>query len=218
MTLREFDSNIASKYSPSKIVGVDEAGRGPLAGPVVAAACYIPPSLYDNADLAQVNDSKKLTPAKREKLFKTIKSLPIIYCTGFATCAEIDRINILQATFEAMRRALAKFEGKDILALIDGNHTVPNLKYNQKAIIDGDALSLSIAAASIIAKVTRDKYMDILDLEYPSYNFRAHKGYGTKQHIEAIKKYGPCRQHRKTFEPVASLCFGLFGSETGARK
>ena len=213
MTLTEFDQNISAQHPALSLVGVDEAGRGPLAGPVVAAACYIPPELYNNPALLEINDSKKLTPLKRQKLFKAIQNLPIIYCTGFTTAEEIDRINILQATFAAMRRALAKFENKNIIALVDGNHKIPNLQHTQQAIIDGDALSLSIAAASIIAKVTRDNFMEIIDKQYPVYSFCSHKGYGTKQHIEALKKYGPCKEHRKTFEPVASLCFSLFGAE-----
>lgn len=213
MTLTEFDKNISAQNPSLTLVGVDEAGRGPLAGPVVAAACYIPPQLYTHQVIAQINDSKKLTPLKRQKIFNILQTLPIVYCTGFATGEEIDRINILQATFSAMRRALAKFEDKQIIALIDGNHTIPALKHSQKAIIDGDALSLSIAAASIIAKVTRDNFMEVIDKQYPVYCFASHKGYGTKQHIEALKKYGPCKEHRKTFEPVSSLCCGLFGGE-----
>ncbi len=213
MTLTEFDKNISAQNPSLTLVGVDEAGRGPLAGPVVAAACYIPPQLYNHEVMAQINDSKKLTPLKRQKIFNVLQTLPIVYCTGFSTGEEIDRINILQATFAAMRRALAKFEDKQIIALIDGNHTIPALKHSQKAIIDGDALSLSIAAASIIAKVTRDNFMEVIDKQYPVYCFAAHKGYGTKQHIEALKKYGPCKEHRKTFEPVSSICCGLFSGD-----
>lgn len=213
MTLAEFDQNFYTKYPNLQLVGVDEAGRGPLAGPVVAAACFIPKDLYQHPVLKEINDSKKLTPAKRQKLFKALNELPVIYCTGFATPQEIDRINILQATFTAMRRALAKFENKQILAIVDGNHKIPDLKHTQQEVIDGDALSLSIAAASVIAKVTRDNFMEIIDKQYPLYSFCSHKGYGTKQHIEAIQKYGPCKEHRKTFEPVASMCYGLFGGE-----
>lgn len=213
MTLIEFDKTIQTQNPNLTVVGIDEAGRGPLAGPVVAAACYIPCELYDNPIMQMVNDSKKLTPAKRDKLFKELTKLPITYCIGFASAQEIDNINILQATFLAMSRALAKFDSKSLIALVDGNHIIPLVKHRQQAIIGGDASSLAIAAASILAKVTRDRFMEIIDKQYPVYGFCGHKGYGAKTHIEAIQKNGPCQQHRKSFEPVKSMFYSLFTEE-----
>ena len=193
------------------IVGVDEAGRGPLAGPVVAAACHIPPALYKHEILLQIDDSKKLTPAKRQLIFNAIIKMPVIWQLGFASAAEIDRLNILQATFLAMRRALKKFEKQNILTLVDGNHKIPATAHEQRAVVDGDAKSLSIAAASILAKVARDNYMRAAHSLYPHYGFDGHKGYGTAKHIDAVKLHGACKEHRKTFEPVATICCGLFG-------
>lgn len=213
MALIDFDLEIQKKHQQIKLVGVDEAGRGPLAGPVCAAACYIPPSLYEHPIMQQINDSKKLTPKKREKIFEEFTKLPIIYCTGFASSQKIDDVNILQATFFAMRHALSKFNGQNIYVLVDGNRLISNLKAPQEAIIKGDGTSLCIAAASIIAKVSRDRYMNIVASKYPNYNFDDHKGYGTQSHIEAIKKYGPCPEHRKTFEPLATMFGGLFGKD-----
>ena len=206
MTLAEFDL----QFRQNTLVGVDEAGRGPLAGPVVAAACHIPPSLYAHTVLQGVNDSKKLTPAKRAKIYNELTRLPVIWCLGFACAAEIDRINILQATFLAMRRALAKFNNQNIYALVDGNHKIPQITHAQQAVVDGDAKSLSIAAASILAKVARDNYMQVVHARHPQYGFDGHKGYGTARHIDAIKQHGPCAEHRKTFEPTATICCGLF--------
>ena len=213
MALIDFDLKIKQEHPALKLVGVDEAGRGPLAGPVCAAACYIAPDLYKHPLMQQINDSKKLTPKKREAIFKELITLPIIYCTGFASSAQIDKLNILQATFFAMRHALTKFKGQNIFVMVDGNHKIPLINNPQEAIIKGDGTSLCIAAASIIAKVSRDKFMDIIAQKYPQYDFAGHKGYGTKSHIEAIKKYGPCPEHRKTFEPIATLFGGLFGQD-----
>lgn len=213
MALIDFDLKMQQKHPALKLVGVDEAGRGPLAGPVCAAACYIEPSLYSHPIMQQINDSKKLTPKKREAIFKELIKLPIIYCTGFASSEQIDKINILQATFFAMRHALKKFKNQNIYVMVDGKCLISGLKTPQEAIIKGDGTSLCIAAASIIAKVSRDRYMDIVSAKYPVYKFAEHKGYGTQSHIEAIKKYGPCPEHRKTFEPLASLFGGLFGAD-----
>lgn len=207
--LNEFDRTIISSLGGKILVGVDEAGRGPLAGPVVACACYVPEDLYQNETLLQINDSKKLSPKKREKLFAELTRLPVIYATGFATAREIDEINILQATFLAMRRALKKFDGKNIFAAIDGNRAIPQISCAQKTFIGGDGKSLAIATASVIAKVTRDNFMRVIDKQFPLYGFAGHKGYGCAAHIDAIKTYGPCPQHRKTFEPVLSLSGGL---------
>jgi Ribonuclease HII len=213
MPLIDFDLQMQQKHPQVKLIGVDEAGRGPLAGPICAAACYIPQDLYSHPLMQQINDSKKLTASKREKIFEELIKLPIIYCTGFASSKQIDKLNILQATFFAMRHALTKFNGQDIFVLVDGNRFISNLKSSQQPIVKGDGTSLCVAAASIIAKVSRDRFMDIVAKKYPEYNFEGHKGYGTQSHIEAIKKYGPCPEHRKTFEPIASLYGGLFGKD-----
>ena len=210
MTLIDFDKAQNAAQTNKMLVGIDEAGRGPLAGPVTACACYIPPELYAHSIMSKINDSKKLTPQKREIIFNELITLPIIYCTGYASAEEIDKLNILQATFLAMRRALTKFKNKNISVLIDGNKTIPALTAPQKAIVKGDGTSLCIAAASIIAKVSRDKFMDISAKNYPNYKFEEHKGYGTKLHTDLIDKYGPCPLHRKTFEPIYSKFYGLF--------
>ncbi len=203
--LCEFDKKQALAHGASFLVGIDEAGRGPLAGPVVACACFIPPSIIQ--DFNDVDDSKKLTEAKREALFARLTAgRGVIYGVGFATADEIDKLNILQATFLAMRRASQKFlQIPDCCALIDGPYTVKDLTMKQYPIIDGDAKSLAIASASIIAKVTRDHYMGVLDKLYPGYGFAGHKGYGTAKHLAALRKLGPCPEHRRTFGPVRKL-------------
>ena len=180
------------------VSGVDEAGRGPLAGPVVAAAVI----LSEETIIEEVNDSKKLTPKKREILFDKIKSQALSYGIGIIDSVTIDKINILQATFLAMKQALNELKITPELVLVDGNHKIPGLEIKQEAIISGDAKSQSIACASILAKVTRDKIMDEYAKQYPQYLFEKHKGYGTKAHIEAIKNFGACPIHRKTFAPL----------------
>jgi ribonuclease HII len=208
-TLFQFDKTESLRLETNFLLGVDEAGRGPLAGPVVAAACFIPPSLASLFE--DVNDSKKLTEKKREKLFEQLTHSGILYGIGFASAAEIDRLNILQATFLAMRRAAYKFLNMPgAVALIDGPHPVAGLALKQYPVIDGDAKSLSIAAASIIAKVTRDRYMNLLDTLYPGYGFAGHKGYGTAKHLKALTELGPCKEHRRSFGPVARLLTPLF--------
>lgn len=203
-TLFDFDKRQAMTLETGFLLGIDEAGRGPLAGPVVACACYIPPS---RAMLFQdVNDSKKLTERKRDELFKRLIKSDILYGVGFASAAEIDRLNILQATFLAMRRAAQKFVNiPGAVALIDGPYPAAGLTIKQNPVIDGDAKSLVIAAASIIAKVTRDRYMATLDKLYPGYEFAGHKGYGTAKHMQALRELGPCKEHRRTFAPVRRL-------------
>ena len=176
------------------VCGIDEAGRGPLAGPVYAAAVILPKGHI----IERVNDSKKLSEKKREILFDKIIDECLSYSVGIATNEEIDEINILQATFLAMRRAV---EGLDIIpdiALVDGNKT-PGLDIPERSIVKGDSKSASIAAASIIAKVSRDRYMFKAAKEYPQYQFEKHKGYGTKLHYEMIEKYGISPIHRRTF-------------------
>ena len=214
MTLIDFDKAQIAVQNGKMLIGIDEAGRGPLAGPVTACACYIPQELYTHPIMSKINDSKKLTPQKREMIFEELITLPIIYCTGYASAEEIDKLNILQATFLAMRRGLAKFKNKNISVLIDGNKTIPTLNAPQKAIVKGDGTSLCIAAASIIAKVSRDKFMLLCAQKYPQYKFEEHKGYGTQLHTDLLDKYGPCPLHRKTFEPVYSKFYGLFAVGT----
>ena len=202
--LLAFDRQTAIEHHAQHLVGIDEAGRGPLAGPVVACACYIPPEIA--AQFEQVNDSKKLSAKKRDALFELLTASDILYGIGFASAEEIDKFNILQATFLAMRRAAQKLTHlENALALIDGPHKCAGLSLKQIPVVDGDAKSLCVAAASIIAKVTRDRYLDILDKLYPPYGFAAHKGYGTAVHMRALKAYGPCKEHRKTFAPVRKL-------------
>ena len=176
------------------VCGVDEAGRGPLAGPVCAAAVILPPELV----IPGLNDSKKLTDKKRRELYDVITAEAVSYGIAFASEKEIDEINILQATFLAMARAMEKLTPQPELALIDGNRA----KYfglPVRTIVKGDSLSASIAAASILAKVTRDRLMEQYDEAYPQYGFAIHKGYGTKRHYEALREFGPSPIHRMTF-------------------
>lgn len=185
------------------IGGVDEAGRGPLAGPVVAACVVIDKNFrIDSEDLALVADSKKLTAKKREKLFSIIKEKALAVEIGLADNTEIDKINILQASFLAMRRAIRKLTVQPDYILVDGNFRIPKLDKSQTAIIGGDAKVFCIAAASIIAKVSRDWLMGEIDKKYPQYEFIKHKGYGTKRHLELIAQHGPCPQHRFSFAPL----------------
>ena len=176
------------------ICGVDEAGRGPLAGPVCAAAVILPPYL----ELPGLNDSKKLSDKKRRELFPLIKEKAIAYGIAFADHEEIDRINILQATFLAMERAISQLSVRPELALIDGNRA-KDFGLPVETVVHGDSLSASIAAASILAKVTRDDWMEEKAKEYPQYGFEVHKAYGTKAHYAAIDAYGPSPIHRMTF-------------------
>ena len=176
------------------VAGVDEAGRGPLAGPVFAAAVILP----FGTEIDGLNDSKKLSEAKREKLFDIITDKAVAYGIASASEKEIDGINILEATFLAMNRDLKQIEGSFDLALIDGNRN-KGIEYPSVTVIKGDALCADIAAASILAKVSRDRFMYTMADKYPQYGFEKHKGYGTKLHYENIAKYGVCPIHRKTF-------------------
>ncbi len=176
------------------LCGVDEAGRGPLAGPVCAAAVILPVGL----EIPGLNDSKKLTEKKREELFDVITAQALSFGIAFASVEEIEERNILGATFLAMNRAIAQLAPKPALALIDGNRD-SGIETNSRCIIDGDAKCASIAAASILAKVTRDRYMRQMAETYPMYGFEKHKGYGTKQHYAALREYGPCALHRPSF-------------------
>lgn len=185
------------------VAGIDEAGRGPLAGPVVAAAVILPEGCLING----VNDSKQLSPAQREKLYPEIKAHALGVGVGIIEAGEIDRINILQATLKAMRQAVRELPGQVQYLLIDAL-TIPGVTVPQRKIIKGDSLSISIAAASIIAKVTRDHLMAEYDKQYPAYGFRHNSGYGTAEHLTALLKYGPCAIHRRSFAPVKELCAG----------
>lgn len=176
------------------ICGVDEAGRGPLAGPVCAAAVILPKHL----EIPGLTDSKKLSDKRRRELFPEIQRQALAYGIGFASEKEIDEINILQATFLAMERALAQLSITPELALIDGNRE-KDFGIPVKTVIKGDSLSANIAAASILAKVSRDDFMLERAREYPQYGFEVHKGYGTKAHYDALRLYGPCPIHRQTF-------------------
>jgi ribonuclease HII len=182
------------KHNFNVVCGIDEAGRGPLAGPVVAAAVILP----KNKKITGVNDSKKLSAKKRDELFEIIKKESISYGIGIVDEKVIDQINILRATKKAMKIAVENLSVKPDCLLIDGER-LEEIDIKQKAIIKGDTLSISIAAASIIAKVTRDRIMGEMDLKYPDYGFAKHKGYGTKEHIENIKNIGICPIHRISF-------------------
>ncbi|MCL2488222.1 MAG: ribonuclease HII [Oscillospiraceae bacterium] len=191
--LHEFDAAIRLEGHPV-LCGVDEAGRGPLAGPVYAAAVILDPENLPEG----LNDSKKLSIVKREKAFDSIREKALAYSIASAGVEEIENINILQATMLAMKRAVERLDFQADLVLIDGNKA-PELTVPTRCLISGDTLSASIAAASILAKVSRDREMCLLDAQYPEYGFAQHKGYATKAHTQAIRQYGPCAIHRLSF-------------------
>lgn len=181
------------------VCGVDEAGRGPLVGRVYAAAVILPYELRDNPIILSLNDSKKLTEKKRSFLADGIKELATSWCVAFCEVEEIERLNILEASQLAMRKAIQGLCVKPEVALVDGN-ICRNFPIEAKAIVGGDGISPSIAAASVLAKTERDKWcLEYLDKKYPEYGFAKHKGYGTKAHYEALEKYGPCPEHRMSF-------------------
>jgi ribonuclease HII len=183
------------------IAGIDEAGRGPLAGPVAAAAVILPKDI----SIPDLNDSKQLSEKKREKLFNIIRGEALAYAVEIVDNTIIDQINILQATFLAMSKAISKLQHKPELCLVDGNRKIPNVDFNQESIVHGDAKSACVAAASILAKVTRDRLMLEYAKLYPVYEFEKHKGYGTQKHVEALKRYGACPIHRTTFAPISEM-------------
>ncbi len=185
-------------HGPVLTAGVDEAGRGPLAGPVVAAAVI----LDERQPIAGLNDSKKLSPARREALFEQIRARALCFAIAEASVEEIDRLNILQATLLAMQRAVAGLRLRPGLVLVDGNR-LPVLDCAAEAIVGGDALVPSISAASILAKVYRDRWCVEVDAQYPQYGFAGHKGYGTAAHMDALRAHGACPLHRRSFAPVA---------------
>ncbi len=189
--------------APGLMAGVDEAGRGPLAGPVVAAAVI----LDDLNPIAGLNDSKKLTAARRDKLFDEIRARALCCSIAQASVQEIDELNILQATLLAMRRAVQGLRLKPVKVLVDGNR-LPVLDVVAEAIVKGDALVPAISAASILAKVTRDRWCQELHQQYPHYGFDNHKGYGTAEHMQALREYGACPEHRRSFSPVRDVLGG----------
>ena len=186
--------------TPGLVAGVDEAGRGPLAGPVVAAAVILDP----RNPIQGLADSKVLTARRRERLFDEIRAKALCCSIAEASVEEIDQINILQATLLAMRRAVEGLRLKPALVLVDGNR-LPVLDILAEAIVKGDSKVPAISAASILAKVTRDRWCVELDAQYPQYGFAGHKGYGTAEHLQALQTHGACPQHRKTFSPVARV-------------
>jgi len=201
--------NLEKKW-PGPVCGLDEAGRGPLAGPVMAACVYVPPEIRRKRFWADINDSKQLTRGKREELYQCI----IDHCPyGIAesTVAEIDQLNILQASLLAMSRAMdamvEKFDVTAEIALVDGNQK-PRLPCTIQTVVQGDSISRSIAAASILAKVTRDRYMEDLCARHPGYGWSSNAGYGTAEHLEGLKKNGVTVHHRRSFAPVKSMLFG----------
>lgn len=189
--MKEYEKKYASF---SYICGIDEVGRGPLAGPVVAGAVILP----KDCDILYLNDSKQLSEKKREELYTVIMERAVAVGIGYSTPERIDEINILQATYEAMREAISKLSVVPDLLLNDAV-TIPQISIRQVPIIKGDAKSISIGAASIVAKVTRDRLMVQYDEVYPAYGFASNKGYGAQAHVDALKKYGPCPIHRKSF-------------------
>jgi len=193
------------KKGCTRVAGIDEAGRGPLAGPVCAAAVVLPEGFAHGC----LNDSKQLSHPVRERIYDELLATEGL-CWSVVLChvEDIDRINILQATYKAMRQAVALLEPLPHVALIDGR-PLPHFPIPHQGLVDGDCLSLSIAAASVIAKVTRDRFMLDAAREYPQYGFERHKGYGTPEHLAALAKHGPCPLHRRTFAPVAQLTLPL---------
>ena len=192
-SLMELESSLRAE-GYDRICGVDEAGRGPLAGPVCAAAVILPPDV----ELPGLNDSKKLSEKKRELLFPLIQEQAVAWSVAFASVEEIEELNILRATFLAMNRAIAGLNVKPDLALIDGNQN-REIAMPSRTVVHGDARCACIAAASILAKVSRDRLMKELAVRYPQYGFEKHKGYGTKAHYAALREYGPCPIHRRSF-------------------
>ncbi len=196
--MRSFENETASRILgrglPFSVCGIDEAGRGPLAGPVAAAAVILPP----DRDISFLNDSKKLSPKKRDELFDIIRAEAVAFSVTLIDAQRIDEINILQATYEAMRQAVSGLQTRPDV-LVNDAVTIPGIDLPQAAVVKGDAKCISVAAASILAKVTRDRLMEEYDALYPGYGFAKHKGYGTTAHIEAIRTLGPCPIHRRSF-------------------
>lgn len=210
-----------AKYAGARLAGIDEVGRGPLAGPVTAAAVVIAPSAaqaYFSGPLAQLTDSKQLTAARREHFFAFLSSATDVWIgVGWCSVAEIDDLNILAATHLAMRRAVLDMSFAPDHALVDGL-PVKNLPCASDALVKGDTRSLLIAAASVVAKVLRDRHMVALDARFPGYNFAANKGYGTHEHVTALMRLGPCPEHRRSFRPVRDAEVGQLHPPLECRK
>ncbi|KUK13867.1 MAG: ribonuclease [bacterium] len=187
------------RLSSLLVAGVDEAGRGPLAGPVVAAAVILPPEYFDE----NIRDCKKLSPCRREELFLLLREKALCWSVGIVSSQEIDKMNILSASLEAMRRAILKLRLKPDVILVDGIHKIPFIDIPQKVIPKGDEVCFAISAASIIAKVIRDRIMCAMDKLYPEYGFSKHKGYPTREHKLALLRYGPSPIHRRSFKGVS---------------
>lgn len=198
--LPDFRFELEAGHPRLVVCGVDEAGRGPLAGPVVAAAVILDVTAIPKG----LNDSKKLDAARREALFAALESAAAIG-VGLASVEEIDELNILHATMRAMARAVAALPRAPQIALVDGNRCPPGLACEARAIVGGDALALSIAAASVVAKVTRDRLMTELARAHPGYGFERHRGYGTPEHLAALSRLGPCAVHRASFAPIRKM-------------
>lgn len=204
------EQTILPWQSDGLLAGVDEAGRGPLAGPVMAAAVI----LDELHPIAGLTDSKKLTAKRREALFDEIRAKALCFCVAQASVEEIDRLNILQATMLAMQRAVHGLRLKPSLVQVDGNR-LPRLAVQAEAIVKGDLLVPAISAASILAKVTRDRWCEAFALRYPDYGFGAHKGYGTALHLQALAQYGATPEHRRSFAPVTRVVQASTGSQEG---
>lgn len=205
-----FDCALRTRFQVERLIGVDEVGRGPLAGPVVAAAVILPSRPLP--ELRGVRDSKRLSPKRRLELFRVIRASALEFGLGWSSPGEIDERNILRASLRAMRRAVEKvdFRRSRQLVLVDGNLTIPDLPAAQEAVVSGDGCSLAIAAASIVAKVLRDRWMRMISRRHPGYGFERNMGYGTAEHFRALQALGPTAQHRRTFirrvlEPALSL-------------
>ncbi len=196
----DLDSALMAQY-PGLVAGIDEVGRGALFGPVVAAAVILPPSALKELTLAQIRDSKQLSGYRRLKLADKICTVAQDWKIGFASTAEIDRFNILQASLLAMKRAVLKLKVQPELCLVDGNQRLKDLPMLQHTLVKGDERSLVVASASIVAKVWRDALITRLAAKYPMYDLVANKGYGTKRHLQALQQYGPSRLHRMSFRP-----------------
>lgn len=200
---QRFDARIRKARGASLLLGVDEAGRGPLAGPVVVAAVLLGPELP--RDLSAARDSKLLSAVERERLYEIIRGGALSVSVAWAHPREIERINILAATLQAMRRAVLRVPAAQALVVVDGNRPIPGLARPQLSVVDGDRRSLAVACASIVAKVVRDRWMARLDRMHPGYGLSRHKGYGTEAHMESLSRLGPSPIHRRTFAPVAAL-------------
>ena len=209
----QYETRLHQSGAAKIIAGIDEAGRGPLAGPVVAAAVILPEGYAHR----WLNDSKQLSPSRRQSIYRELTGdSSVSWAVASLDAADVDRLNILRATYEAMRRAFGALSRRPDHALIDGRPVHP-FPVPHTAIVDGDAISLSIAAASVIAKVTRDRLMDEIDVRYPAYGFSRHKGYATSHHLAILARDGPCPIHRYSFRPVAQPVFSFAQRRPPAR-